>query len=32
VISGPADRDWGIRTITFADPAGYIWEIAQDSP
>ena len=32
VISGPADRDWGMRTITVADPAGYIWEIAQDVP
>jgi catechol 2,3-dioxygenase-like lactoylglutathione lyase family enzyme len=30
VISGPADRHWGMRTITFADPAGYIWEIAQE--
>ena len=30
LISGPADRDWGMRTITFADPGGYIWEIAQD--
>jgi catechol 2,3-dioxygenase-like lactoylglutathione lyase family enzyme len=29
-ISGPADRDWGMRTMTFADPDGYIWEIAQD--
>jgi len=32
LISGPADRDWGMRTITFADPAGYTWEIAQDLP
>ena len=32
VISGPADREWGMRTITFADPGGYIWEIAQDLP
>jgi catechol 2,3-dioxygenase-like lactoylglutathione lyase family enzyme len=32
VISGPADRDWGMRTITFADPAGYTWGIAQDLP
>jgi catechol 2,3-dioxygenase-like lactoylglutathione lyase family enzyme len=29
VISGPADRPWGMRTVTFADPAGHIWEIAQ---
>lgn len=30
VISGPADRDWGMRTFTFADPGGYVWEIAQE--
>jgi catechol 2,3-dioxygenase-like lactoylglutathione lyase family enzyme len=29
VISGPTDRHWGMRTMTFADPAGYTWEIAQ---
>ena len=28
-ISGPADRDWGMRTLTIADPAGYTWEITQ---
>ena len=32
VSSGPADRDWGMRTITFAEPGGSIWEMAQDSP
>ena len=32
LISGPADRDWGMRTLTFADPGGYIWGIAQDLP
>jgi catechol 2,3-dioxygenase-like lactoylglutathione lyase family enzyme len=32
VISGPADRDWGMRTLTFADPGGYTWSIAQDLP
>jgi catechol 2,3-dioxygenase-like lactoylglutathione lyase family enzyme len=31
-ISGPANRRWGMRTVTFADPAGHIWEIAQDLP
>jgi lactoylglutathione lyase len=31
VISGPADRDWGMRTMTFADPGGHVWEIAQES-
>lgn len=32
LISGPADRDWGMRTLTFADPGGCIWEIAQELP
>ena len=31
VISGPADREWGMRTMTFADPGGR-WEIAQELP
>jgi catechol 2,3-dioxygenase-like lactoylglutathione lyase family enzyme len=30
LITGPADRDWGMRTATFADPGGHIWEIAQE--
>jgi catechol 2,3-dioxygenase-like lactoylglutathione lyase family enzyme len=30
LLSGPADRPWGMRTITFTDPGGYIWEIAQE--
>jgi len=29
VLSGPSDRDWGMRTVTFADPSGHVWEIAQ---
>lgn len=29
-LSGPADRDWGARTATFADPGGNIWEISQE--
>jgi lactoylglutathione lyase len=32
MISGPADRDWGMRTLTFVDPGGYTWEIAQELP
>jgi lactoylglutathione lyase len=32
VISGPEDRDWGMRTMTFADPGGNTWEIAQPVP
>ena len=31
-LTGPADRDWGMRTATFADPGGNIWEIAQPLP
>jgi catechol 2,3-dioxygenase-like lactoylglutathione lyase family enzyme len=32
LLSGPADREWGMRTATFTDPAGHIWEIAQELP
>lgn len=32
VINGPADREWGMRTMTFADPGGHTWEIAQETP
>jgi catechol 2,3-dioxygenase-like lactoylglutathione lyase family enzyme len=32
IISGPTDRDWGMRTLTLADPAGYTWEITQELP
>ena len=31
-INGPADRDWGMRTLTLADPGGYTWEITQKLP
>lgn len=31
-LTGPADRAWGMRTATFADPGGHIWEIAQQLP
>lgn len=29
LLNGPMDRPWGIRTATFRDPAGHIWEIAK---
>jgi len=29
LLNGPMDRPWGLRTASFMDPAGYIWEIAQ---
>jgi catechol 2,3-dioxygenase-like lactoylglutathione lyase family enzyme len=28
LLNGPVDRPWGIRTASFTDPAGHIWEIA----
>lgn len=29
LLNGPMDRPWGIRTASFMDPDGYIWEIAK---
>ncbi|MBK8232433.1 MAG: VOC family protein [Candidatus Eisenbacteria bacterium] len=29
LLNGPIDRPWGIRTASFTDPDGYIWEIAK---
>ena len=29
ILSGPIDRPWGIRTASFRDPGGHIWEIAK---
>ena len=28
LLNGPVDRPWGVRTATFRDPAGHVWEIA----
>jgi catechol 2,3-dioxygenase-like lactoylglutathione lyase family enzyme len=28
LLNGPIDRPWGVRTATFKDPAGNVWEIA----
>jgi uncharacterized glyoxalase superfamily protein PhnB len=28
LVNGPMDRPWGIRTASFRDPAGHLWEIA----
>jgi lactoylglutathione lyase len=30
LLNGPFDRSWGMRTATFTDPDGYVWEIAQE--
>ena len=32
VISAPADRPWGHRTVHLADPDGFVVELAQDIP
>jgi catechol 2,3-dioxygenase-like lactoylglutathione lyase family enzyme len=29
LLNGPMDRPWGVRTASFMDPGGYIWEIAR---
>ena len=29
LLNGPLDRPWGIRTASFKDPGGHIWEIAK---
>jgi catechol 2,3-dioxygenase-like lactoylglutathione lyase family enzyme len=28
LLNGPMHRPWGIRTASFRDPGGHIWEIA----
>jgi len=28
ILNGPVDRPWGIRTASFRDPGGHVWEIA----
>lgn len=30
LLNGPVDRPWGRRTAAFADPAGHVWELAQE--
>ncbi|WEK56038.1 MAG: VOC family protein [Candidatus Cohnella colombiensis] len=29
LLNGPIDRPWGVRTAAIVDPAGHVWEIAQ---
>ena len=29
LLNGPMDRPWGVRTASFRDPSGHIWEIAR---
>ena len=30
LLNGPMDRPWGVRTASFCDPGGHIWEIAHN--
>jgi catechol 2,3-dioxygenase-like lactoylglutathione lyase family enzyme len=30
LLNGPVDRVWGMRTASFLDPDGHIWEVAQE--
>jgi catechol 2,3-dioxygenase-like lactoylglutathione lyase family enzyme len=32
LLNGPMNRAWGIRTASFTDPGGHIWELAQPLP
>jgi lactoylglutathione lyase len=32
LLNGPVDREWGVRTASFTDPDGHIWEVAQKLP
>jgi catechol 2,3-dioxygenase-like lactoylglutathione lyase family enzyme len=29
LLNGPMDRPWGVRTASFRDPGGHIWEFAK---
>ena len=29
LLNGPMDRPWGVRTASFRDPGGHVWEIAR---
>ena len=32
LLNGPIDRPWGIRTASFRDPGGHVWEVASQAP
>jgi catechol 2,3-dioxygenase-like lactoylglutathione lyase family enzyme len=32
LLNGPMNRPWGVRTASFTDPGGHIWELAADLP
>lgn len=29
LLNGPMNRPWGVRTASFQDPGGHIWELGQ---
>ena len=29
LLNGPMDRPWGVRTASFMDPGGHVWEITK---
>ena len=32
LLNGPINREWGMRTASFTDPDGHIWEVAAKLP
>jgi lactoylglutathione lyase len=32
LLNGPMNREWGMRTASFADPDGHVWEVAAKIP
>jgi catechol 2,3-dioxygenase-like lactoylglutathione lyase family enzyme len=32
LLNGPMNREWGLRTASFTDPDGHIWEVAANIP
>jgi catechol 2,3-dioxygenase-like lactoylglutathione lyase family enzyme len=30
LLNGPIERPWGLRTASFADPDGHVWEVAAE--
>jgi lactoylglutathione lyase len=32
LLTGPMNREWGLRTASFTDPDGHIWEVAANIP
>ena len=32
LLNGPMNREWGVRTASFTDPDGHIWQVAAKLP